>query len=129
MKQTRTAQRRDAAIKSVKILLTSASLVATVGGWAAISAANGGPVSVAQVDATATVQAWLDSRPTAAATSTSPAATASQDNTGSTAAATATTGTTPARATVAPTTTVAPTATAVPTQVVIQPHITTRSSR
>src|SRR5712692_7692289 len=108
MKQTRTGKRRAAAITSVKILLTSASLAATLGGWAAISAANVPASQVAQVaPATATVQAWLDSR----------SATAS--------AATATS----AASTGQSTTIVAPTATAVPTRVVVQPAIRTRSSR
>ena len=131
MKMTRTGKRRAAAISSVKILLTSASLAATLGGWAAISAANGSALQVAAagagVDATATVQSWLDSRSTtAAASSAAPAADTTQSGAaqGSTGAAAATTA-----ATTAATATVAPTATAVPTQVTIQPTIRTRSSK
>lgn len=108
MKVTRTGKRRAAAINSVKILLTSASLAATVGGWAAISAASGSPLQLVQtVNATATVQAWLDSRST-------------------TVAGGAGTNTTSAQAA---SLTAAPTATPVPFRVVIQPVIRSRSSR
>ena len=126
MKLTRTGKRRAAAINSIKILLTSASLAATFGGWAAISAANGSALEVAQVDATATVQSWLDSRSTAVAAGTAtPVSGTNQTSTaqGSMGAYTAT----PAATTAA--TTVAPTATAVPTQVTVQPNIRTRSSK
>jgi hypothetical protein len=143
MKQTRTGKRRAAAINSVKVLLTSASLAATLGGWAAISAANGSPLAVAQVNATATVQTWLDSRSTEAATTTSSATLVSANQPAATqtsAAVTTVAGGTATNTAVSPTTAtavtaaVAPTATAptttfAPTQVVVQPTVTTRSSR
>jgi hypothetical protein len=137
MKQTRTGKRREAAINSVKILLTSASLAATVGGWAVISASGGAAVNVAQVDSTATVQAFLDSRsttvvgttatPAASATAATVPATAASTNENNSLAAGNTIAA--ASATSAPTATVAPTATAVPTRVVVQRVIRTRSSR
>jgi len=140
MKQTRTAKRREAAINSVKILLTSVSLAATIGGWAVISTANGAALDVAQVNATATVQSFLDSRSTttvntaagsaaASATSTSAASTNTVTNASNNTLATGNTGT--AANSVAPTATAAPaaTATAAPTQVVVQRVIRTHSSR
>lgn len=64
MKQTRTGKRRAAAINSVKILLTSASLAATLGGWVAISSANGAALQVAQVTSSTStaIQDWVSSR-------------------------------------------------------------------
>ncbi len=66
MKVTRSGKRRAAAINSVKVLLTSATLAATLGGWAAISTAKGATLQVAQVTGTASsstaVQDWVASR-------------------------------------------------------------------
>lgn len=66
MKVTRSGKRRAAAINSVKVLLTSASLAATLGGWVAISSANGAALQAAQVGSTASsstaVQDWVTSR-------------------------------------------------------------------
>lgn len=83
MKVTRTGKRRAAAINSVKVLLTSATLAATLGGWAVISSANGAPLQVAQLtgstSSSSAVQDWLASRGGSAATVTSAtAATTSQ---------------------------------------------------
>jgi hypothetical protein len=134
MKQTRIARRREAAINSVKILLTSASLAATVGGWALISTANGAALDVAQVNSTATVQAFLDSRSTTTVDSTAePAASATAASTSAASTNTVTNARNnmlpAATTTTVPTATVAATATAVPTQVVVQRIIRTRSSR
>ncbi len=66
MKVTRTGKRRAAAINSVKVLLTSATLAATMGGWAVISSANGAALQVAQLIGTtgssSAVQDWVASR-------------------------------------------------------------------
>ena len=66
MKVTRTGKRRAAAISSVKVLLTSATLAATLGGWAAISSANGAALQIAQLtgstSSSSAVQDWVSSR-------------------------------------------------------------------
>lgn len=66
MKVTRTGKRRAAAINSVKVLLTSATLAATLGGWAVISSANGAALQVAQLTGSTSsntaVQDWVSSR-------------------------------------------------------------------
>ena len=118
MKVTRTGKRRAAAINSIKVMLTSASLAAVLGGWVAISVANGSTLQVAQVDATATVQAFLDSRANTASTANTTAAASS--------AASSTTGT--GSVTSSSAAAVAPTANAVPTRV-FTTNIRTRSSR
>jgi hypothetical protein len=118
MKLTRTGQRRAAAINSVKILLTSASLAATLGGWAAINAPSGSTLEVAQVVSNVTATATVAKTSATSGSSTGNA----QLSTGAAATSTQV-------ATAASTATVAPTATAVPTQVVLQPNIRTRSSK
>ncbi len=105
----RTARRRAAAIHGAKILLTSASLVATIGGWAALSAGDSATEEVAQV---VTV--------TEPATATRVVPTATYQ-----AGSVVTDASLPA-ATVAPTATPVPTATAQPTAHV---RIRTQSSR
>ena len=132
MKQTRTAKRREAAINSVKILLTSVSLAATVGGWAVISTSSGAAVNVAQANPTTAVQDFLASRSTTTVdSSAATAATAATADTtgGSTTQNNSLTAATVATAAAAPIATTAPTATAVPTQIIVQRTIRTRSSR
>ena len=120
MKQTRKARRREAAINSVKVILTSASLAATLGGWAVISMADTYTAEVAEapivlVDASAAATPL----PTTVPAEPTLSVVATQGSSGPVATAEPTNIVVP---------TVAPTATAVPTQVVVQPHIRTRSS-
>ncbi len=107
MKVTRSGKRRAAAINSVKVLLTSASLAATLGGWAAISTANGSALQVAQLTGSTSsntaVQDWIASR-------------------GSTVASVSTTNSTGSA-------TVSSATTAVTNQTLFQPTVRTRSSR
>ncbi len=128
MKSTRTGKRRAAAINSIKVLLTSAYLAATLGGWVVISAASRSTATVAPVSVNATVQTVADTSlvaPLGAATSAATAASSTQ-----TSAVSAAGPSTPATAavTAAAPATVAPPASAVPTQVVVQTKITTHSS-
>ena len=122
-KLSRTARRRNVAIEGAKILVTSAALIATIGGWAAISAGD----AATETDSVAQV----------VATTAAPTATPSADATS--AGTTTELGQADVTATTAPSATptelgqaVAPTATAVPTQAPLptQPvRIRTRSSR
>ena len=66
MKQTRTARRRDAAINSLKVLLTAASLAATLSGWIVISTANSA-AQVAQVSTVASTGTLIDTSATTVA--------------------------------------------------------------